>query len=178
MKIQLTEKFLWDLYNLIERIEDAPFSQPITMRRAIYPDFYRLKRIYEKKQRRKNFSKLISYFKKRGLIKIKELEEKKALIITPKGKEKILKIRNKFIVSLPKKRRKDGKWVMVAFDISEKKKRTRDYFRERLIDLSFQKLQKSIWICPYDILKEVKEIARNLRIETNVRIFLVEETEF
>ncbi|MDI6591431.1 MAG: hypothetical protein QME61_00590 [Patescibacteria group bacterium] len=180
MKLPITDQFLWDLYNLIEGIKDLQPTlsiQPITMKKAVCPDLYELRRIYEKKQRRKDFSKLVSYLKKKGWIKIKELQEKKALILTPKGKEKILKVRNKLLLSLPRNKRKDGKWIMVAFDIPEKKKIIRNYFREKLIELGFQNFQKSIWTSPFDVLKEIQEIIQNLGIEKNVKIFLIEETE-
>jgi CRISPR-associated endonuclease Cas2 len=180
MKLPITDKFLWDLYNLIEKFDDIYAKSPFpyrTMKEVLYPDLYELRRKYEMRQQRKNFAKLLSYLKKKGLIKIKDLEEKKALIITPKGKEKILRIRNEFLASLPKKRRKDGKWIMVAFDIPEKRKTIRNYLREKLVELGFQKLQKSIWISPYDVLKEVQEIVTNLSIEKNVKFFIIEEAE-
>ncbi|PIP24905.1 MAG: CRISPR-associated endonuclease Cas2 [Candidatus Nealsonbacteria bacterium CG23_combo_of_CG06-09_8_20_14_all_36_12] len=180
MKLLINEKFLWDLYNLIEKVDDAYAQTPFplrTMKEVFCPDLYELRRKYEKKQGRKNFSKLISYLKRRGLIRIKELEEKKGLLITQKGKDKILKIRNKLLLSFPKKKRKDGKWLMVAFDIPEKRKGIRNYFREKLIEFGFQNFQKSIWISPFDVLKEVQEIIRNLGVEKNVRIFLIEETQ-
>jgi len=176
MKLPITEKFLWDLYNVLEKLDEVYLGFPFryrSLKESSSPELLQLRRKYERRQ----FSKLISYLKRKGLIRIKELEEKQALILTPKGKEKILKIKNKFILSLPKKKRKDGKWTMVAFDISEKKKGVRDYFRGKLIELGFQNFQKSIWISPYDILKEIQEIIRNLAIEKNVKIFLIEETE-
>lgn len=180
MKLANTEKFLWDLYNFIEKVEDSYARTPFplrTIKEAFYPDLYQLRREYEKRARRKDFTKLISYLKKKGLLKVKKLKEKKALIVTSKGEEKILKIRNKLIMSVPKKKRKDGKWIMVAFDIPEKRKGTRNYFRGKLEELGFQKFQKSIWITPFDVLKEIKEMIQNLRMEKNVKIFLVEETE-
>jgi phenylacetic acid degradation operon negative regulatory protein len=66
---------------------------------------------------------------------------------------------------------------MVAFDIPEKKKIIRNYFRRKLIEFGFWQFQKSIWICAYDVLKEIKEIMENLQIEKFVRIFLIEEKE-
>jgi hypothetical protein len=53
---------------------------------------------------RKKFSKLIYYLKKKGLIKIKNLENKKATILTPLGCKKDLKTKCKM---MDKKRRKD-----------------------------------------------------------------------
>lgn len=175
MKLPITENFLWDLYNILEKLDEAYLSFPFrykSPKESSSPELLQLRRKYERKQ----FSKLISYLKKKGFIRIKELEGKEAVILTSKGKEKILRIKNKFISPL-KKKREDGKWIMVAFDISEKKRGLRNYFREKLIEFGFQKFQQSIWISPYDMLREVQEVARNLGIEKGVRIFLIKEKE-
>lgn len=179
-KLPITEEFLWDLYTILEGLDDiysALFPQPFTMRRATCPEFYEIKRFYEKKKQRKDFAKLVSYLKRKGLIKVKEIKEKKALLLTPLGKEKVLKLRKKYSLRFLKKKRKDGKLIMAAFDISEKKKGIRNYFRGKLIEFGFQQYQKSIWISPYDVLEELKEIIKNLEIEENVKIFLIEEKE-
>jgi len=77
MALPITDKFLWDLYNLLEEI-DATFDlfAPRTMKEACYPDFYLLKRKYQRKEARKYFSQLIYYLKKKGCIKIKNLGAK------------------------------------------------------------------------------------------------------
>lgn len=180
LRLPFTEELLWDLYNFMEGIENMVpdfLSQPLTMRKAACPDVFGFRRAYEKKRKRKDFAKLISYLKRKNLIKIEGPKEKKAIVLTSKGKEKVLRIRRKIFLSLPKKKRKDGKWIMIAFDILEQKRKIRDYFREKLLELGFQMLQKSIWVCPYDILDELREIIRNLGIERNVKIFLIEEAE-
>jgi len=180
MRLPITEQFLWELYNLIEGVENLQpdfLRQPITIKKAVCPEIYKMRQIYERKRRRKDFSKLISYLRKKRWIKTRGIREKKAIIVTDRGKKKILKIRNKLLLSLPKKKRKDEKWTMIAFDIPEKKRRVRNYLREKLIEFGFQKFQQSIWISPYDILKEIQEIVQNLRIEKNVKFFLVEEAE-
>lgn len=181
LKLPITEEFLWDLYTIVEGLDEiysTLFPQPLTMKRAVYPEFYEIKRIFEKKRRRKDFSKLISYLKRKGWIKVKEIKERKVLLLMPLGREKVLKIRKRFSIHLSKKKRKDGKLLMAAFDIPEKKKGIRNYFRGKLIELGFQQFQKSIWISPYDTLKELKEIIENLQIDEFVKIFLIEEKEF
>jgi len=175
MKLPVTEKFLWDLYNLLEKADNAYLHFPLrykSLKESSSPELIQLQKKYERRQ----FSKLISYLKRKGLIRIRELEERRAIILTPKGRGEILKVKNKFLLP-SKKKRNDGKWIMVAFDINEKQRSLRNYFREKLIEFGFQKFQQSIWISPYDVLKEIQEIARNLGIEKGVRIFLIEEKE-
>ncbi len=131
-----------------------------------------IKRIYEKKKRRWVFNGFIWYLKRKGYIKVQSLEPSAAIIITSKGIEKILKITLKKTI---KKRRKDGKWIMAIFDIPEKKRSLRDFLREALQALGFKFLQKSIWVCPYDVLKEVQGVIQRYDLERYVNLFLIEE---
>lgn len=174
MKLPITEKFLWDLYNLFEEIDDFGPSLPSSIHDAIYPDLKRLRQNYDKKRNRWQFAKLIDYLKRKGYLRIKELENKKAIILTPKGIEKLEKINLKLKAG---KRRKDKKWQMVIFDIPEKQRLIRNQFRWGLQSLSYQKFQKSIWVCPYDVLKETQNLIKKLSIEQCARLLLVEEME-
>jgi len=148
------------------------FGIPRSMKEGI--DFWSVKQKHEWSRAidRKKFSKLIYYLKKRGLIKIKNLENKKALIVTPPGEERVLKIKYKI---MDKKRRKDGKWQMVIFDIPEKKRHLRDLLRKTLIFLGYKMLQKSIWISPDDVAKETEEFLRRYSLDPYAKLFLIEE---
>lgn len=174
MKLPLTDKFLWEAYKFIENLDRASerIVPPRSMKELIYPEFFRLKRERERKLERKTFAKLVYYLKQRGWIKIANLENKKGIILTPQGVEKLLKIKAKIV---EKKKRKDGKWQMIIFDIPEKKRHLRDLLRKYLHILGYQMLQKSIWISPYDILKETEEILKKYNLDPYVRLFLIEE---
>ncbi len=106
---------------------------------------------------------------------VKKGKNKNAIILTPKGAERILEIEKK-ISGLTK--RKDGKWQMVIFDIPEDIRQRRDYFRAGLKRLKYQKLQQSIWICPYDVLKDTQELVRYFKLGPFVRLLLIEEIKF
>jgi len=175
MRFPITEKFLWDVYNAIETLDRLhdPFKIK-TMKEVYFPEFYKLKREWERKLDRKRFAKLLSYLKKKGLIRIKEIENKEGIVLTPKGIQKVLKIKYK---TIEKRKRKDGKWQMVIFDIPEKMRKIRENFRNDLKILGYQKFQKSIWISPYDVLKETQEIIVRYGIEKFVRLLLIEEIE-
>lgn len=176
MVLPLTDKFLLDLYNFIEKIDKTLdlFVPPRTMKEALYPEFYKLKRNYERKKERERFAQLIYYLKKKGYIKIKKLEQKQAVILTKKGADKVLKIRLK---NREKKKRADGKWQMVTFDIPEEKRICRDLLRENLQILGYKMLQRSIWVCPYDVLRETEGIIRKYLLDPYVKLFLIEEIE-
>lgn len=175
MRIPITDKFLWSLYHFIESLDKIyDLGAPRTMKEAVFPELLKFKREWQRKESRKNFSRFIYYLKKKGLIKIENLKSKKAILLTPKGVKKATEIKYKMI---EKKKRKDGRLEMVIFDIPERKRKLRDLLRKNLQYLGYKMFQKSIWICPYDVLKETEEIIRIFSLDPYVRIFLIEEID-
>jgi len=175
MKLLFTDKFLWDIYNLIEKGADLyfPFA-PRTMKEACCPELRKLRYEYEKKRDRKYFGQFIYHLKKKGYIKIKNLENKQGILLTKRGTEKALRAGFK---TEEKNKRKDGKWQMLIFDIPEKKRKLRDILRENLHFLGYKKLQQSVWVCPYDVLKETESVLRRYSLDPYVKLFLIEEIE-
>ena len=173
MKISLTDKFLWDLYTFIEKADKSfDLFSPRTIKEAFYPDLFRLKREYERKKAKRQFSQFVNYLKKKGYIKIKNLKEKRGVIITKKGINKVLVAK---IKSKERKRRNDKKWQMIIFDIPEKKRHLRDLLRENLHFLGYRMLQQSIWVCPYNVFKETEAFIREYSLDQYVKLFLIEE---
>jgi DNA-binding transcriptional regulator PaaX len=115
---------------------------------------------------------LINYLKNKGYLNIKDLKNRKAVMLTSEGIKKVSNIKIKLT---EKKRRKDGKWQMVFFDIPEQRRRDRDMFRRQLKYLGYQKLQQSIWVSPYEVLKETQGLIKNYKLGRFVRLLLVEE---
>ncbi len=127
---------------------------------------------YEKKRSRKRFVWLIRRLKQEGYLKTLKIKNESAIVITSKGMERIFKIRLKLT---DKKPRKDGKWQMVLFDIPESKRRSRDYFRRALQYLGYQKLQKSIWVCQYDVMQETKNLIKRYSLKEYTEILLIQK---
>lgn len=176
MKLPITDQFLWELYSLLDKtvevFDEVVPSVPRSLRESV--ELNKLKRRYEREKARKSFRQFIYHLKKQGYIKIKDSEEKKGILLTKKGMEKVLKTRFKM---KDKKKRKDGKWQMVIFDIPENKRNLRDLFRECLQLLGYKMLQQSVWVCPYDVFKETEEIIRRYSLDRYVKLFLIEEIE-
>ncbi|MCK4592667.1 hypothetical protein KAT63_04490 [Candidatus Parcubacteria bacterium] len=173
MKLPITDKFLLNLYSYTEKLDKAlDIFTYRTMKDAHCPALRDLKKQYERQKNKQKFSQLIYRLKKNGYIKIKNLEQNEGVILTKKGAEKVLKVK---IKTEKKKRRSDGKWQMIIFDIPEKKRHLRSLLREKLLLLEYQLLQKSIWVCPYDVSKETEFILRKYSIDTYVKLFLIEE---
>lgn len=183
MKIRFTEKLLWDIYKLIKNKDELMdslwserwhgFKDPLEI---IWPDFYGIKDVYWKqykeKKKRERFVKLISHLKNNGYLNIKDTKNRKSIMLTPKGVKRALRIE---IAQGKIRRRKDKKWQMILFDIPEQKRRERDLLRKQLKYLGYKQLQKSIWACPYDVLKPTQQLIKNYKLDRFIRLLLVEE---
>ncbi|MFH1838265.1 MAG: hypothetical protein ABH808_02080 [Candidatus Kuenenbacteria bacterium] len=174
MKIPFTDQFLLNLYDLIEEIDrtSEKFFPPRTMQEFLYNDFYKLRKEYERKKDKKYFFQFINYLKKKDYIEIKNLKNKEGILLTKKGTEKVLNLKLK---TEKRKRRSDKKYQMIIFDIPEKKKYLRDLLRKKLLQLEYRLFQRSVWVCPYDVLKETEKFLREHSLDPYVRIFLIEE---
>jgi len=173
MKLPFTDKFLWDLYDFLEKWGDIyDIFAPRPWKEVWSPELHRFRYEWSKKEEKKKFSQLIYYLKKKGYIKIKNLEQKQAILITKKGAERVLRMELK---TIEKKKRPDGRWQMIIFDIPEKKRDLRNLLRENLYLLGYKMLQQSVWISPYDILKETEAILRTYSLDPYAKLFLIEE---
>ncbi len=180
-KLPFTEKFLWDLFNFIDKprgvlnflMADKPYGirSPEEM---TWPEIkiFKSNWDFENKNRKKDFAVLIHKLKQRGCLKTLRVKDKSTIILTHKGLEKVFTIKMKMAI---RERRTDKKWQMVLFDIPETKRKDRDQFRKNLQYLGYKKLQKSIWVCPYDVLRETKELIKRYRIESYVELLLVKK---
>lgn len=175
IKLPFTEEFLWDIYNMVEAIDEAydAFS-PRTFREVACPDLFRMKKYYQRKRQRRSFSKFVYDLKEGGYLKERRVRNRKALAITPKGMRKISRISRKIKMRILSER-KDNRLQMIMYDIPEPRKDDREEFRESLKLLGYTRLQKSVWISRYDVFKETQELIRVHRVTRQVRLFLVEE---
>ena len=69
----------------------------------------------------------------------------------------------------------DKKWRFVIFDIEEKNKEIRECVKDRLRQLWFGQLQKSVWVSPHPIIDEVEELLKAKEIKTGVLLFEAEK---
>jgi len=171
-KITFIEQFLWLLYGIGEEVFDIAYiSRVRTWQDIANPERQKFWRELEKKKQKRQFAQFINYLKKKEYIK----SNKEGVLLTPKGVGKCLRI--KYQMGVDFKKRKDKKWIMVVFDIPEKLRKYRDEFRKYLVSFGFQKFQKSIWVCPYDVLQDVKEVLSIYSIERFVKVFIVKEVD-
>ncbi len=104
----------------------------------------------------------------------KQNRQNKKISLTKKGALEVLRYN---IDQQKQKQKWDGKWRMVIFDVLENKRQIRDLLRNRLKWLGFKELQKSVWIFPYDVRKEIEQVLDVCHIDIigDVRFLTVEK---
>jgi CRISPR-associated endonuclease Cas2 len=117
----------------------------------------------------------ISQLKKQGLLKEYRENEERYLKLTQKGKVEIVRYKMK----LKTTGSWDKKWRVIVFDIPEISRKDRNFLRSQLKWLGFSELQKSVWIFPYEVKKELQEFIKLCKIELrgDIRFLTVEEIE-
>ncbi|OGD56606.1 hypothetical protein A2V71_00175 [Candidatus Berkelbacteria bacterium RBG_13_40_8] len=120
--------------------------------------------------KKRTFYQTVYRLKETGYLTEIEKEGRKKYISTLKGKIKIL-------AYLKKDKKWDKKWRIVVFDIPETKKEMREFFRGRLHDLGFRKMQDSVWISPYNIADKVEELIEFCNAKKYAHYLLVEELD-
>lgn len=176
MKIPITDQFLLDIvYPLLDAADDVVnflLSNKYRQMNILLGDENPVIRKYRKDKNRQKFDQLLYRLKKNNYIKIKNLENKKAILITQRGLLKI--IRPSFKVQGQKKR-KDGKWIMIIFDIPQKHQKARSLLRSVLQNLGYKIFQQSVWVNPYDVSEKTESLLQAYSLEKYVKIFLIEE---
>jgi DNA-binding transcriptional regulator PaaX len=106
---------------------------------------------------RRSFRNALERLKKRGLILSERQENGRIAFYLSDNGEKLSK-RIALKLELSKTRPWDGKWRLLIFDIPEKTRAKRDFFRRELRSFGFYQLQKSVWAYPYPIGKDFFEL--------------------
>lgn len=72
----------------------------------------------------------------------------------------------------------DGSWNIVTYSIPEQRRQARDRLRLELNWMGYGTLSEATWISPYDLTKEVGDLAERLQIKEYVQIFQAESQGF
>jgi len=180
MKIKkiISDQFLWDVFypffsssnNILEYLSSNKYKQ-INM---IFGNENTVIKKYRKDKNRKKFENIIYYLKKNNYIKIENLKGKEAICITKKGLNKIIKARFK-VEDIKFNKRKDGKWIMIIFDIPQKHNKARGLLRSILKNLGYKMFQQSVWVTPYDVSEKTEELLQWYSLDKYVRLFFIEK---
>jgi CRISPR-associated endonuclease Cas2 len=113
----------------------------------------------------------------KGMVELAEVKGKTIAKLTEKGKTRVVNYQLENM-EINKPKRWDGKWRLVIFDIPNRKKKAREFFREKLKSLGFYRLQESVFIHPFDCRDEICFIRKQLGLTISEVMFLtVEEIE-
>ncbi|MGC9046880.1 MAG: hypothetical protein ACP5IC_02060 [Minisyncoccia bacterium] len=91
------------------------------------------------------------------------------VVLTHKGKTLVHKY-NLETMQLQKPKHWDNKWRILFYDIPTYNKKAADAFRQKLKQLNIYQLQKSVWISPYDFIKEIEFLCGVFNININRNI--------
>lgn len=143
----------------------------------------------KRREEKKKVGEMFSRLKKNRLIILQEKEDGTFLVeLTEKGKRKVKEIKFEDL-TVQKPKQWDGLWRIVAFDIPNKRKGTREALRQKLKEWNFCQLQESVWVCPWPCEKEIefvvelfyahpfvhfiesRRIANDVRLKTHFKLF-------
>lgn len=124
--------------------------------------------------KRKRLFKIVREFYKERIIDFREHKDGTAeIILTKEGKKRALKYQIDEI-EIKKPEKWDGKWRVVIFDVPEKRKKAREALRDKLKDLGFKELQKSVFVIPFECEDEIDFIVEVFEIRPLVRLLKVD----
>ena len=67
-------------------------------------------------------------------------------------------------LKMAKRKKWDGKWRVIIFDIPEKLRGKRDLLRKELNNFGFMQLQRSVWAYPYKLPQEFVDLWKDAGI--------------
>jgi CRISPR-associated endonuclease Cas2 len=131
-----------------------------------------------KKLKKKQISKAFHDLKERKIIDIIEEDDKAKIYLLEKGQYKVFTRSIKLLLDFKKKKKKwDGRWFMVFFDVPENERIKRDSLRRYLKMLGFYPYQKSVYIFPFECKKEVILIKEIVEGAKYLKYIIAEEIE-
>jgi len=124
---------------------------------------------------RTDLGRIIKRLKKQEMIAIKEKENKISIEVTEKGKRRLLEYDFEYLQRKSKKR--DGKWRLIIFDVPEGKKKSRDAFRKKLLQIDCIRLQDSVFVSAFPCKDEIDFLSHYLQISDFVTLLTVDKIE-
>lgn len=125
-----------------------------------------------KKHKENNIRVTLSKLHSKGYIDRSKL----GWYLTQKGKEKNKEIYLFGYIPSPFKNKQNNNTI-IAFDIPEKNKRTRNWLRNQIKIFGYSLLQKSLWIGPGPLPESFLKRLEDLNIRKNVKMFRINNTK-
>lgn len=119
----------------------------------------------------------LSRLAREGLIRFEERQGKRYARITEKGKKVLALEQQKNALQAQRKKRWDGRYRIVIFDIAEARRTIRIRLRETMRSAGFVRLQDSVWVYPYDCEDFTALLKADLHIGREVVYIIAESIE-
>jgi len=111
-----------------------------------------------------------------GLLKARRVGKRSYYSLTTKGSNLLSKGAQRIFER--KNNHWDSMWHIVTYSIPEKRRKGRDRLRVELNWMGYGALSEATWVSPYDLTKEVEELAENLRIKEYLQVFQAKHQGF
>ena len=112
-----------------------------------------------------------------GLVTVSGGHGQRRILITEKGRKMMEEI-ELGEYSIPEQAFWDGKWRVLIFDISERRRRTRNQLRRLLDGAGFVRIQDSVWVYPYPCDEFISLVRAHLKSGVGeMRSFVAEALE-
>ena len=126
---------------------------------------------------RRKFKKSLHYLKSRGYVRIlSEDPDGIKVEITRMGKQVIKQV-DISEMQLSRPETWDQTWRVIIFDVPNYKSKNRDAFREKIKELGFCLVQKSVWVYPHECREPVMILRKFYDIEKYVTYLEVMHSE-
>lgn len=127
---------------------------------------------WKRLDRKKLRTNINSFYRSKYITKNKNSDGSFDILLTDVGKLRALNVKIKNLRE--RKQDWDGKWRMVVFDVPEQFRNGRNALRQKLKNMGFKELQKSVFVFPYDCKKEIDFLVEVFHIEKYVRFAVLE----
>src|SRR3989304_7238628 len=126
----------------------------------------------ERDARRKRLQNFLYQMKHDGLIGLVKKDKEISISVSKKGRQKIKELQNKLPDRHYPKTMTD-RTIIISFDIPEKSRGKRDWFREVVKNLGSKMIHQSVWIGQRKIPKGLIDDLEDLKIIEYIEIFEV-----
>lgn len=118
---------------------------------------------------------IIKRLHKRKLVEVVQENGTDVVKITEDGRKKTLRYKIDEMTII--KKRWDGKWRIIIYDIFSKKKAERHLFHKILKRLQFYQLQRSVYLTPFPCHEEIEYLRKICDVDKEVLILTVQKLE-
>lgn len=137
-----------------------------------------IKELTDKKIPEKKVRRVIKNLAEKEILQIEERKNEVYVYLKGRWNPLILKYSLKPLLELKKRKKKwNGKWFLVVFDVPEGQRNKRDYLRRFLREIGFYPYQQSVYVFPFECKKEVELIKKIVEGGRYISYIVADEIE-